>query len=462
MATKRIINDRQRARRVYGFVQRLPDPISLAATNAESIATMLSLDWKESVVVASTTNQTLPPPIVLDTIDDLVLADGDRILLKNQTNLSENGIYVVDVAGGTWSRADDAIPGDTLTCGAVVYVEDGTVNEGTKWVVTTKVVTLGGSIEWVLFDKGNDWIVSGSGGQMKTQDPVSIGGDFPSEISPDIYFYVSGSRIVGQPSLANTNISLFDGDVTISGTVNMIGSDGFWGDMLEISGSAKITTGSLYLQKAGTNDYMFFVESSTGNTFISGSLFASGSSTLGYGSEAIGLNSQAIGLFAKSQRNFQFSHAGSGFSSNYKTNTAGTTQYSRLVWTGTANNGDAQMYFKGYDNSGTLSQYLDLENGKSYHVKATAIVSDSADQTTSSTFVREALVYMSGGWATRIQINDTLSLPNTATWDFDVDVGGPLGNTSLIFSILAINPATFSLTGTMRGTVTIELCEIAM
>lgn len=457
MAGKKIINDRQRARRVYGFVQRLPDPVSLGVTTAESEANMAVLDWKESVQFASTGSVTLPPMDATQAIDGSMntLSDGDRILLKNQLDSSENGIYIVDTVGGTWDRTDDAIPGDTLTCGATVYVEGGSYNEGYKWILATKNVMMGGSQSWVLFDRGNDWIVSGSGGQMKTADPISVGADFPSTIASDVFFYVSGSRAALGAIGSDADRSVFAGDVVISGSVNMVGSDGFYGDTLEVSGTIKVTSGSLYMQRAGTNDYVYFVSSVTGNAYQSGSLFHSGSSAVGYASEALAPASLATGISSKSTRIGEYSHASSGFAANFTNNSLGKAQHSRLVWCGEADTGDSQLLFKGYDSSGTLSQLLELEDDKSYAVRATAVITDVGDQTDTSVFVRDAVFYKTGGTATRFAINSTLSLPNVMTYDLDIIASGG----SIYFVIDAVSPP-FGTTGDLRGTVTIELTEI--
>lgn len=465
MSQKRIITDRQRARKVYGFVQRLPDPVSYQISAAESDIAMLNLDWKESVRFASTGSIALPPANPLQAIDGAMntLSDGDRILLKNQTTSSENGIYVVNVASSDWVRADDAIPGTSLTCGATVYVENGSYNEGYKWLLATKTVTLGGSQNWVLFDRGNDWIVSGSGGQMKTQDPVSIGGDFPSAIASDIFFYVSGSRAALNDVGTVDNVSLFSGDVVISGTVNMVGSDGFFGDTLEISGSAKITTGSLYFQKAGTNDYYYFINSEDGSSFQSGSFYLTGTFAQGYASVAEMTASMATGLFSRASRFGEYAHASSGFQSSYVANSPGVSQYSRLVWCGTAINGKESLLFKGYNNTGDLTEFFEIEDDKTYMVRATAVISDTGDQTDSSTFIREALVYKSAGVATRTNINSTLSLPNANTYDLDIVVSGSMMpyNSDIAFVINSVpGGSTFSLMGSLKGTVTIELTEI--
>lgn len=428
MAIKRIISDRQRARKVYGFVQRLPDPVSAATSAAESNTAVINLDWKESVRFASTGSVTLPPGNAQQAIDGAsTLSDGDRILLKNQSVSSENGIYVVNTSLGTWSRPDDAIPGTSLTCGATTYVEDGTSNGGEKWLLSTTNVTLGGSQTWVLFDAGNDWLVSGSGGQMKTADAISIGGDYPSAIASDIFFFVSGTKGLDGSSADKT---VFGGDVVFSGSIYTAPGTGW-------VGPARIT----------------------GSLVHSGSFFHTGSSVLGYSSVSTGSFTLALGVFADAPLLGQYAQAGSGFSNYYDGgNTAGTTQYSRFVWSGTANNGAASMQFKGYDDAqgGAKTAVLRLENNKTYAIRATAAIQDSGDITDSAMFIRDALFYKSAGTVTRMNINSTLSLPNANTYDLDVAASGD----GIEVTIDAVNPVTFSLTGNMRGTVTIELVEI--
>lgn len=261
MAVKKIINDRQRARKVYGFVQRIPDRVSLEVVTAESDAAVLKLDWKESVKFATTGSVILPRNVgnVLHGIDGVlnVLQDEDRILLKDQTNGSENGIYVVDAAGGTWSRSDDADPGVTLTCGATTYVESGTKNYSSKWIMTSRNLAPGDYQNWELFDRGNSWLVTGSLGvntQMKTSDPVSIGDDYPSNLGSDIFFFVSGSIGTG-----GNKKSVFGGDVVVSGSLRA--RQGLSGSL------TKLEDGTSYLI-AGTN--ISIVSASNGAVTISG------------------------------------------------------------------------------------------------------------------------------------------------------------------------------------------------
>lgn len=78
----------------------------------------------------------------LTAIDGVTPVAGDRILLKNQTTASQNGIYVA--ASGSWSRATDADTGDELLSGSIVQVTAGTVAAGLKYkLTTTGTITVG-------------------------------------------------------------------------------------------------------------------------------------------------------------------------------------------------------------------------------------------------------------------------------------------------------------------------------
>jgi len=96
-----------------------------------------SLDIKDSVRVASTANIDIANDLENgDTLDGVTLATGDRVLLKNQSTASENGIYVV-VASGAASRSEDANASADVTSGMFVWVEEGTANADQGYVLTT-------------------------------------------------------------------------------------------------------------------------------------------------------------------------------------------------------------------------------------------------------------------------------------------------------------------------------------
>ncbi len=97
-----------------------------------------AFDWKESARVASTANLALTGGASL-VIDGITLVDGDRILLKDQTDASENGIYVVSGIGGTYALArssDAAVTGD-ITAGMTLAIEEGTIAEDRIYILTT-------------------------------------------------------------------------------------------------------------------------------------------------------------------------------------------------------------------------------------------------------------------------------------------------------------------------------------
>lgn len=101
-------------------------------------ARLEGLDPKESVRVATTADIDLTTGGLL-TIDTITVIAGDRVLVKNQTNTEENGIYVA--AAGAWSRAVDANTGDELE-GAYTIVREGTANGLKGWVQTATIATL--------------------------------------------------------------------------------------------------------------------------------------------------------------------------------------------------------------------------------------------------------------------------------------------------------------------------------
>ncbi|MFM8911968.1 MAG: hypothetical protein ACKOE6_03475, partial [Flammeovirgaceae bacterium] len=85
------------------------------------------------------------------TVDGVALVDGDRVLLKDQTIPSQNGIYVVNAAG--WTRAADVLTATTsggVTTGPHVTVTEGVANVNARFVqITTGTITFGTTVtDW--------------------------------------------------------------------------------------------------------------------------------------------------------------------------------------------------------------------------------------------------------------------------------------------------------------------------
>jgi hypothetical protein len=108
-----------------------------AATKGYVDSTAQGLDTKSSVRAATTVNLTLSGT---QTVDGVALIANDRILVKDQTTQTQNGIYVVQA--GAWTRTTDADTWNELVS-AFVFVEQGTVNADSGWTCT---VDPGGTI----------------------------------------------------------------------------------------------------------------------------------------------------------------------------------------------------------------------------------------------------------------------------------------------------------------------------
>ncbi len=132
------------------------DPTSATdAANKEYVDSVAAgLDIKQSVIAATTANITLSGT---QTIDTVAVTAGQRVLVKNQTTASGNGIYAV--AAGAWARTSDAIQG-TLTSGALVTVESGSANGSKSFVLTTPdPITVGTtSLTWSPFSAGTSYL----------------------------------------------------------------------------------------------------------------------------------------------------------------------------------------------------------------------------------------------------------------------------------------------------------------
>ena len=119
------------------------------------------LDTKASVVAATATAGTLATSFANgQVVDGVTLATTNRILIKNQADATENGIYTVNASGAP-TRSTDMDNGTEFP-GAYVFVEQGTVNADTGWVCTNNSpVTLGTTnIVWTQFSGAGTYTAS--------------------------------------------------------------------------------------------------------------------------------------------------------------------------------------------------------------------------------------------------------------------------------------------------------------
>ena len=143
----------------------------------DSVANGFSV--KQSVKVATTANVTLSGGAP-DTVDGVSLSANDRILVKNQTAGAENGLFKVDTVGtganGTWTRTTDADASAEVVNGLFVWVNQGTTNGDTGWVLTTDgTITLDTTTLTFTQFTGVGQIVAGSGLTKTAPNTLNIG-----------------------------------------------------------------------------------------------------------------------------------------------------------------------------------------------------------------------------------------------------------------------------------------------
>lgn len=99
-----------------------------------------NLGMKAPCRVATTANITLSG---LQTVDGITVVEGDRVLVKNQTTGSENGVY--NASSGTWTRAADWDGTGDVLQGSSVVSASGTANAQRVWQLTTTDPVVGTS-----------------------------------------------------------------------------------------------------------------------------------------------------------------------------------------------------------------------------------------------------------------------------------------------------------------------------
>lgn len=115
------------------------------------------LPWKEEVLVATTANIANLSSGAPNTVDGISLSVGSRILVRAQTNQTQNGIYTVTTVGtgsnGVWARSSDADTGAELS-GMAVFVVSGSTNGGIRFVSSnTGTIVVGTTnITYAVFD----------------------------------------------------------------------------------------------------------------------------------------------------------------------------------------------------------------------------------------------------------------------------------------------------------------------
>lgn len=210
------------------------DPInpSDVANKAYVDARSAGLDPKSSVRAATTENVGLSGILSVDGINLVV---GDRVLVKNQTVATQNGIYVV--SAGAWARSADFNEDQEATAGVFFFVEEGITNGDAGFVLTTNnVVTIGISELTFTQFSGTGQIVAGVGLQK-------VGNEISVNVATTGGIEIVSDNLQLKSSVAGAGLTYLNGVLDLIGTANRITVNA---DSVDIAatypGQASITT----------------------------------------------------------------------------------------------------------------------------------------------------------------------------------------------------------------------------
>ena len=223
-----------------------PSATDDVATKSYVDSSVTGLDVKDSVRVATTADISLDNTTT--SVDGITLSDGDRILVKDQSTASENGIYVVSTSG-SWSRAGDFDEDAEVTSGAFFFVEEGTTNADSGFTLTTDgSITVGStSLSFTQFS-GTGSITAGTGMTKSGSTLNVVAGDGITANADNIAINLAGSSALSFDGGAlDVQIDLSDTTNDVTGTL-AVGSGGTGqtslDDILAGSNKVAITDGS--------------------------------------------------------------------------------------------------------------------------------------------------------------------------------------------------------------------------
>jgi hypothetical protein len=181
---------------------------------------IFDLDYKQSVRVLATTNVTLSggAPNVVDGVE---LEANDRILVKDQSTASQNGLYRVSVAGtgsnGTWVRTVDGDQTGEIQAGMIVMVTEGTTYKDTQWkLITNDPIVIGVTALTFELNTSTSAINNGNSnvtiGELGGNVAVSVGGTanvavFTTTGLTANNIATDGNLVVGNNLVVNGNLT---------------------------------------------------------------------------------------------------------------------------------------------------------------------------------------------------------------------------------------------------------------
>ena len=201
-------------------------------------AVKVGLDFKDSVRVATTANISLSTAPAA--IDGVTLSSDDRVLVKDQSTGSQNGLYVFNGSGSAMTRATDADANAEVTSGMFTFVTEGSTNADSGFVLTTDgSITVGTTALAFAQFSGAGQITAGAA-MTKTGNTLDVAVDGQSlEVSSDalrikgITQTATGDLIFGNTNGANTGYQRL--------TIGTYDSTNSVGQMLQVGANSTVT-----------------------------------------------------------------------------------------------------------------------------------------------------------------------------------------------------------------------------
>jgi len=200
-----------------------PENSTDAATKAYVDSVTEGLHIHEAAVAATTANISISNDLEAgDVLDGVTLVAGNRVLVKNQSTASENGIYVVQASGAAVRATDFDQPAE-VDGGDFIFVTGGTANDNTGWVQTsTGVTTIGTDPIYFTQFSGAGTYLAGNGLTL-TGNSFSINTTITADVST-AQTLTNKTIDGGSNTLSNiANGSLSNSAITINGTSTSLG-----------------------------------------------------------------------------------------------------------------------------------------------------------------------------------------------------------------------------------------------
>jgi hypothetical protein len=205
---------------VFTNIATTTGTVSTQPVGATDIVNLLALQsyaagisWKQPCAVATLTNITLSG---LQTIDGYTTLAGDRVLVKNQSNAANNGIYLASATA--WTRSLDANSWDELVS-AISFIEYGTQAGGAWFCTATPGGTLGvTAVNWSQFTTSATYS-AGTGltltGTVFSITPVGTASTYGSATQTPVFTTNASGQVT---TVTNTTITPAVGSITGLGT----------------------------------------------------------------------------------------------------------------------------------------------------------------------------------------------------------------------------------------------------